>query len=369
MHSLKIRYFFVLFIGLMLTTSATAQDVLSFEDVMKFENISSIELSENGNWVAYEVWPDRGDGRVEVKNINGERMYVITLGASPSITPDGDWVAALRRVPLAEQLKEGNDKPQQGLSLLSTNNGEITQFDSVRSYQFSEDGNWLAIHHMQTKKVEDLKSDNSRLGTPLRLRNVSSGQDYEIPFVREVAFDSLSNYLAYSVVDTADAENGLYVFDLNEEESSPIDAAESGFYTNLTWDYDEQRLGFTKSTYDTSYVESDASLHIWNAGDNELSTLLSAEDANEGFTLRSNNQLTFTNDGNRLFFGFMDAEMAALDSKKEDEEEEEIDIYDIEDIVDDRGLDIWHGEDPLIKTHERIPGTHEKIIVIRQCII
>lgn len=353
MHSLKIRYFFVLFIGLMLTNSATAQDVLSFEDVMKFENISSIELSENGNWVAYEVWPDRGDGRVEVKSINGENTYSITLGASPAITPNGDWVATFRRAPLAEQLKEGKDKPQQGLSLLSTNNGEITEFDSVRTFQFSDDGNWLAIHHMQTKKVEDLKSDNSRLGSPLRLRNVSSGQEFEIPFVREIAFDSLSNYLAYSVVDTADVENGLYVFDLNEEESSPIDAAESRFYTNLTWDYDEQKLAFTKSTYDTSYVESNASLHVWNAGDNELNTLLTSEDANEGFALRSNNQLTFTNDGNRLFFGFMDAEMAALDSKKEDEDEEEIDIYDIEDIVDDRGLDIWHGDDPLIKTHEK----------------
>lgn len=27
-------------------------------------------------------------------------------------------------------------------------------------------------------------------------------------------------------------------------------------------------------------------------------------------------------------------------------------IYDIETIVDGRGLDIWHGDDPLIKTHE-----------------
>ncbi|HET8864790.1 MAG TPA: prolyl oligopeptidase family serine peptidase [Gracilimonas sp.] len=353
MISLKIRYCFVLMIALILTTSVTAQGVLSFEDVMKFEDIGSIELSENGNWVVYEVWPDYGDGKVEVKSTNGRNSYSIELGASPGITPNGAWVAAFRKVPLAEQLKEGNDKPQQGLSLLATNSGEITEFDSVRAFRFSENGSWLAVHHMQSKKVEDLKSRNKKLGTKLLLKNLSSGDVYDIPFVREVAFDSLSNYLAYSVVDTSDSMNGLYLFDLNSEETRLIDAAESGFYTNLTWDHDLQKLAFTKATYDTSFVESDASIHIWNAGNNELVTLLNSDEGNEGFTLRSNNRLTFTNDGNRLFFGFMDAEMADVESKKENEDEEEIDIYDIEEITDDRGLDIWHGDDPLIKTHEK----------------
>lgn len=353
MHSMNIRYYLILVIGLMFSVSATAQGVLSFEDVMKFDDIGSIELSANGNWVAYEVWPDRGDGKVEVKSTNGRTTYSITLGSSPKITPNGDWVAAFRKVPLAEQLKKGNNKPQQGLSLLSTNNGDISEFDSVRSFSFSEDGNWLAVHHMQSKEVEELKSKNRKLGTKLLLKNLSSGDIYDFPFVREVAFDSLSNNLAYSVVDTSDSMNGLYLFDLDTEETQLVDAAESGFYTNLTWDHDLQKLAFTKATYDSSFVESDASLHIWNDRNNELITLLNADDGNEGFTLRSNNRLTFTNDGDRLFFGFMDAEMADLESKKEDEEDGEVDIYDIEDITDDRGLDIWHGDDPLIKTHEK----------------
>lgn len=353
MHSMKIRYYLIPLIGLIFSTLTTAQGVLSFEDVMKFNDIGSIELSANGNWVAYEVWPDRGDGKVEVKSTNGRTTYSIPLGASQKITPNGDWVAAFRKVPLAEQLKEGNDKSQQGLSLLSTNNGNISEFDSVRSFSFSEDGTWLAVHHMQSKEVEDLKSKNSKLGTKLLLKNLSSGDVYDFPFVREVAFDSLSNYLAYSVVDTSDSMNGLYLFDLDTEEIQMVDAVESGFYTNLTWDHDLQKLAFTKATYDTSFVESDASIHIWNGGNNEVTTLLNADDGNEGFTLRSNNRLTFTNDGDRLFFGFMDAEMADLESKKEDEEDGEVDLYDIEDITDDRGLDIWHGDDPLIKTHEK----------------
>ena len=353
MHSLKNRLFLFLFVALLIPGLATAQGALSFEDVMKFEDIGSIELSANGNWVAYEVWPDRGDGRVDVKSTNGRNSYSITLGASPQVTPNGGWVAAFRKVPLAEELKAEKGKPRQGLSLLSTDDGTITEFDSVSTFSFSEDGNWLAIQRYQSKEVEDLKSKNKKLGTEITLKNLGTGSEFELPFVHEMEFDSLSNYLAYSVVDTSNSENGVYVFDLNEEQIRPVDAVENGFYTNLTWDYDLQKLAFTKATYDTSFVESNASVHIWNAGENELSTVLSADEGNEGYVLRSNNNLTFTNDGKRLFFGFMDAEMAALDTNKEEDKEEEVDIYDVDDIVDDRGLDIWHGDDPRIKPHEK----------------
>ncbi|WP_428235099.1 alpha/beta hydrolase family protein [Gracilimonas sp.] len=353
MHSQKNRLFLIIIAALLFPVWATAQGVLSFEDVMKFEDIGSIELSANGDWVAYEVWPDRGDGRVEVKSINGRNTYSITLGASPEITQNGDWVAAFRKVPLAEELKSDKNKQKQGLSLLSTSDGSITEFDSVQSFTFSEDGSWLAIQHHQSKEVEDLKSGNKKLGTEVTLWNTESGSAFSLPFVREMEFDSLSNYLAYSVVDTSDAENGLYVFDLNDQDSRAVDLVENGLYGNLTWDYDLQKLAFTKAAYDTSFVESNASVHIWDGQNEELSTLLNADAGNEGYVLRSNNELTFTNDGQRLFFGFMDAEMAALDTRKDDAGDAEIDIYDVDDIVEDRGLDIWHGDDPRIKTHEK----------------
>jgi len=356
----KMRSFLILIITLTFTSLGTAQGVLSFEDVMKFEDIGSIQLSENGEWVAYEVWPDRGDGRVDVKNTNGEKTYSIELGASPSVTANGDWVAAFRKVPLKEELKSEEDEPQQGLSLLSTENGEITAYDSVSTFEFSDNGDWLAIHHMQSKDVADLKSKNKRLGKILRLKNLSSGEEFELPFVDEVAFDSLSTYMAYTVVDTTDSENGIFLFDLSNQQIQNIDTQNSGYYSNLTWDHDQKKLAFTKASYDTSYVENDASLHIWSAEDQELISLLNEGDGNDGYTLRSNNELTFTNDGNRLFFGFMDSEMADLDSNKEEEEDEEIDVYDVEDIVDDRGLDIWHDDDPRIKTHEKNTWTSRK---------
>ncbi len=353
MRSLKIRFLQILTITLLFTSLATAQGVLSFEDVMKFEDIGTIQLSGNGEWVAYEVWPDRGDGRVEVKSTDGRHTYSIDLGASPKITANGNWVAALSKVPLKEQLKDQKEKPQQGLSVLSTNNGEVISYDSVSTFTFSEDGKWLAVHHMESKEVAEMKSKNKRLGKTLRLKNLSSGEEFEFSFVDEMAFDSLSTHLAYTIVDTSNTQNGLYAFDLKTEKTKQIDKQESGYYANLTWDHDQKKLAFTKASYDTSFVETDASLNIWNGQNNDLKTLLGPEEVDSNFALRSNNRLMFTHDGKRLFYGVMDAKMVELETKKDSEETEEVNIYDIAEIVDDRRLDIWHGEDPQIKTHEK----------------
>ncbi len=330
-----------------------AQGVLTFEDVMKFDNITTSEISKQGNWLIYGVWPDRGDGHIVAQEVNGNNEFEIELGSNPEISSNEQWVVAKREVPLAVKLKEKKKAPKPGMSLLSLTDGSITQFDSVSAFEFSNNSEWLVYQNLQTKAIEDLKSDNKKLGTELVLRELGTEEEFSFQFVTAFEFDSLSNYLAFSVVDTSNMENGVYVFDLSENETMIIHNAESGLYTNMTWQPKKSDLAFTAATYDTSYTESDASLMLWTSRNQDLETLVSADEVDEAFALRLRNRLQFTHDGDRLFFGLMDREMVELDQKEdEDEEEGEIDIYDIDSIIEDRGLDIWHGDDPLIKTHE-----------------
>ena len=334
------------------TTSLSAQGVLTFEDVMKFEDISSTTFSSEGNWVAYGVWPDRGDGYILIQHTGNGTEYKIDLADRPAISFDEKWVAAQNRIPLAVQLKEKNKAPKPGLSLLALATGEITVIDSVTAFGFSNDGKWIAIKHHQTKEIEDLKSKNRRLGTALTLMNLAESTSFDLGFVNAFEFDSLSSYLAYSVVDTSGSGNGVFVFDLKGSESLPIDQIENGYVSNLTWEPESSNLAYTSVVLDSSFTESDATLKLWVSGNRSLQTLVSPEDTDDAYALRSNNRLSFTNDGKRLFFGLMSQAMVDLDAPAEKEEDEEIDIYDIEEIVGDRGMDMWHGDDPLIKTHE-----------------
>ncbi|GAB5409157.1 MAG: prolyl oligopeptidase family serine peptidase [Balneolaceae bacterium] len=358
-----IRFFVILLPLLFLTVSSLlvrAQGVLTFEDVMKFEDLNSPSISSNGNWISYGVWPDRGDGKVVVQHISNGTEYEIELGSNPVISFDESWVVAYKSVSLVDQLKAKKDKPKRGLALLNLSNGATQEFDSVSTYQLSNDGKWLAIKNYQSKEIEDLKHKNKKLGTAVTLWDLDKNESLSLDFVSEMSFDSLSNYFSYSVIDTSGEGNGLYVYDLEVVEKGIISTSENGFYSNLIWDPKRPRIAFTKAALDSSYKEGDASLHLWDEKKGNLQTLVKPEDTSEDWALRSKNRLTFTHDGKRLFFGLMHQDMVNLDNKSKDEEDEEIDIYDVESIVEDRGMDLWHGEDPRIKTHEIVTFNSRK---------
>lgn len=357
-----IRSIFLPTLALLFSGVALAQGALTFEDVMKFEDIRNPQLSANANWVAYGVWPDRGDGYVLIQSTNSNTEYKIDLGSNPKISSNERWVVVTKNVPLAVQLKEKKKAPKKGVIILSLQNGSTTEFDNVASFELSNNGEWVALKKFQPKNIEDLKSPNKKLGTPLTLVELETGKTFEYSFVSSMAFDSLSNFLAYSVVDTSN-NNGLYIVDLESQQTNAIATKERGYFSNLTWEPKQSNLAFTEVTFDTAFIESDASLKLWTSKKNEVKTLVAPSEVASGFALRARNRLQFSNDGARLFFGLMDREMVNLEiegQQKKDHSSSDIDIYDIESIVADRGLDIWHGEDPLIKPQEKITWNRRK---------
>ena len=350
---------FVFFFVPQKTFSQNSQ--LTFKDVMKWEDISGQTISDDGQWMAYSVWPDRGDGEVRVRQVDDGKMYTITLGDDPEITSNGNWVGAELKPKLAKQIKAEQNQPVDGMVLLNTANGNMVKKDSVQSFTFSNDGNWVIIRHYQSKEVEEKKSKNRFLGTTLTLRNLSSGEEHTIPFVNEADFDSTSNYLAYSVVDTGGNSNGLYYRNL---ESSPsqqqqIISEEDGLFANLSWDNANQRLAFTQAAMDTTFETSDANLQVWSSSQDDVNTLIEASETNKGWALRTNNDLEWTDDGSRLFFGLMARDMVEVDQKDE-EEQDSLDIYDREQILSKKGVDVWHYNDPRIKPHQKQTWSQRK---------
>lgn len=344
-------------IFLMLPAVLFAQNgKLSFDDIMKWEDISDTDISDNGEWLIYSVWPDRGDGEARVLGIENGNNFTIERGENPEVTTNGRWVGAYIKPPLKEQLQKSNDnKPVQGFGLLNTENGESVEMDSVKSFSFSNDSRWLAVHFYQSKEIEELKSKNKELGTGLLLKNLESDSEITIPFVNEMSFDSTSSYLAYSVVDTSGTENGIYTIDLSSENLSPepVQKDENGLYQNLSWNGKDRLLAYTAAAMDTTNEAGDADIQIWDADNDALNTAVNGEDVDEKWALRSNNDLEWTRDGKRLFFGVLDRELIDSGEQEQEDSTGTVDIYDREEILDKKEVDVWHWDDPRIKTHEK----------------
>ncbi|MGB5659972.1 MAG: hypothetical protein WBO54_10865, partial [Thermoanaerobaculia bacterium] len=131
------------------TASFAGTKPLTWVDLMQFRQIEGPVLSKQGNWIAYSLQPDRGDGKVEVRGTGDGPVYSIELGSAPVISGDERWVAAKIQPTLEEQLeaeddKNGDDGPKTGLALLDLSSGSEERIERVESFLFSENGRFLA---------------------------------------------------------------------------------------------------------------------------------------------------------------------------------------------------------------------------------
>ncbi|MEM6796040.1 MAG: prolyl oligopeptidase family serine peptidase, partial [Acidobacteriota bacterium] len=391
---------------------AQVKKPLEFSDLMKFRAIRQPALSDDGGWLAYELRPDRGDGAVEVVSADGKTRYTLERGRSAAVSSQGRFVVATRVPSFEAQETAEGDKPKPGLVLLDTRSGEEIEWQDVDRADFSKDGRWLAILHAEApeedpdseegeeaeeageseeqaqaeetgeseeagesqesqaeeaeegeeteegeeaEETDDTKAeDDSKLetGTTLRLRDLETGEEVLLEHVLAYSFDDTATWLAYSVA-APEGENGLFLRQLgaeNDAATRAVTAAERGHYTQLSWAEDQPLLAFIASAWDEDGEPGDGAVWIWQGESGEGRAVSTSENLDEGWHVPAFAELTWSRDGERLFYG-----TRPRPAPKADEEDDDapFDPYDFEALLAETGVDVWHTGDPLIKTNER----------------
>jgi len=370
------------------TVVAAGEKPLTFLDLMQFRQIEDAVISTDGGWIAYALVPDRGDGEVVIRSTISETEYRIERGANPEISKNARWVVAAISPTLEEREKNKGDKgkknsddeqPKKGLSMVDLATGEEIRVDEVETFALSDDGRWLAYKIYETEEEpeedktkveteepsegEDSDSDTDEeekeeekeeeLGTALTLRELANGNEITIEYVSYFAFAENASILAVSISAPDGEGNGVRVYDHRDEAPTELDlhVETRGRYTYLTWAKDVDRLAFVAAIDDEDGEPGDAEVFVWT-GAGEARRVASKVDAPEGFTLPSTNELAWSRDGERLFFGFKVASDADADADA-DEAEASFDPYDVDAILEDRGVDVWHWRDPRIIPNQK----------------
>ncbi|MGD8698243.1 MAG: prolyl oligopeptidase family serine peptidase [Gemmatimonadales bacterium] len=367
---------------------------LTYTDLMKFRQVESPSVSKDGRWIAFQAAPDRGDGEVIVRSTDGTVRYTVPLGAAPVLAGDSRWVAMRLEPSLeaAEKAKDAKaeDKPRTGLALLSTANGEVQTWEEVQRFSFSSDGRWLARLHFEVKGEEetdeeaagqeqekDKEREREDPGTLLVLRNLETGSEIEVEHVRSFAFDERGEYLAYGVAAPDGAGDGLYLLDLSESSSTvmALDTASFAYIETLAWWEEGTGLAWVAAIENEAGEPGPGSLFVWDGED--VRTAVAMDGVPEGWMLPAKNTLRWTEDGERLFFGYRPASLetepaipevataegdqpVAAPESAGPQEEEVFDPYDLDAILADRGVDVWHTDDPLINPNQKRQWNREQ---------
>lgn len=389
---------------------------ITFEDLMRFRSIEDPTISDDGAWVAWALVPDRGDGEGVVRSTAGDAEHRVERGKAPRISTDGAWAAfrvepAFAEREAVEEEADDAEKPKPGLALVATADGETVERERVERFAFSDDGRWIAwLHHEElpeepeegeeteetetageTEETPEEETAEPREGTKLVLRHLASGEETVLDEVADFAFSDDGALLAVATAvgaeeeaEDADAEDGetgdadapqnaLRIVDLSGDapgEPVEITAAERGRFTHLAWSREGADLAFVAAVDDEESGEPGEGTLWIRTGDGETRTLGPAdvEGLPEGWIVASKNELRWSHDGERLFFGTRpapededDAEEGSGEEAEEDTAEDEApDPYDTEEILDDVRLDVWHGDDPLIQTNQKQEWEEEK---------
>jgi dipeptidyl aminopeptidase/acylaminoacyl peptidase len=361
----------------------TGKRPLTIQDIMKFKSINDPLISEDGMWVVYNAQPDRGYGEVVVYHMTNKKepFKFIPLGKKPRISTDSRWIAVLITPDpkkLEKEKKENKEKPETGMALLDTTTGEIIYFDRVKYFSFSENSQWLVCKSDSDKKnKEDVKDqkkstkeDNKKKIADkwekkaflLMLRHLPTGKEIHIKNVIYFALDPSNRYLAYSTYNTNGKDNGLFVRNLEKAEAleKKIHSESGSVYTNLTWSKTKSRLAFIfhrdEKLEDNVQETFLAGLWVWDGIKDKYYSAVSKKKIPKGWMIPAENKLQWSEDGERLFFGFKpyDEYIQTLgDNKEKEKQQKHIDLYNIEQILEKREVDVWHWNDPRIIPHQK----------------
>ena len=321
----------------------------------RWNKIERQVISNDGNWIAYETTPLKGDGFVCVFNVLTNTTDTILRGKDPmfnahsklllvKITPGYD---TLRNCEFKKV--EKTKWPKDSLYILDLGTQKSLKIAKLKQYKLSEDGGrvaylteaakitpakkkWYCPFH---KKEQPAPKSNGGL---LVVLNNSLEKEFEKKQVTEFDFTPKGEWLSFITHQKVKSDSfSLHFYDFTSKSNHQLKNETA--YKLPAWSPDFSKVAFLSSS-DSSKTKQ-YSLHLmstadwfdWVIGDSLTKEIEQTKGISE------NRAPFFSKKGNYLFFGVADRVKVVKDS-----------LLDSEKVH----LDIWHYQDKRIQPQQLV---------------
>jgi dienelactone hydrolase len=334
----------ILFVTFFVLTAQTTLPAIKPADYAKWQTLGAFSVSDDGNWVSWNVSLVDGDDTLYIKNYASSKLYKFALSTGMVFSSDSKWAAF--RVGYSEKQIENmteQKKPVKNKAkLLDLTTGKERIFENISSFGITKDAKHLIMagYSPENSKNKDLFILNLATGI---LKNIGNIGEYSV--------NKPGNRLAYIISAENKKGNGVELMNLDNYNITFIDN-DTCTYRNLSWQREGNALAFLKAFTDTSYVEQNHKIftvrNIYIKP--EIKSYNPAEDKTfpEKMRISENYTPNIANDQKTLFFGVY---KWTLKEKKEKKPADPVKLP---------GVDIWHWQDDPLQPGQKIAFETDK---------
>ena len=358
---------FLLFFCIFTTAQNNSKVPLSIDDFAGWNTIPNQVISNDGEMVAWELNPQKGDGqliicRMQNKFLKDEKKQIkdsIPRGYKAMFGPENDFLICnikqpedtVRKAKIAKVKKK--NMPKDSLAILIWEKDSIYKFSGLKSFKIPrENSRWIAFT-VEAKIQDDGENKKNNKSAKqeqdkwkLILFEVETGDTIEFNNVTEY-FCSEKGDAVYFISQTADSlktTGTLSVFDTNEGKSDILYSSE-GFMKKVVADKTGLKYAFLFSP-DT--ISAKVYSLYSGSGDKEPEVITDSYTSGipVGWSPGINGSIYFSDDGSKIYFGT--AESPEPESK--------------DTLADDEiaGLDIWSWHDDKLQPEQKVRLEDEK---------
>jgi dipeptidyl aminopeptidase/acylaminoacyl peptidase len=359
---------FTFFLSLLfLCVSALAQKkALDPSVYSSWKSVRAAQVSENGNFVHYEINPHRGDGYIYLHNNKTAALDSIFRGKNGRVSQTEDVFVffidpgfdTLRTLELEKVKKEKWIKDSLGILFLK--NDSLVRIPNVKSIDLAKNSNWMAyLSHENEEQAPSkkerkclFKKKKSQPETPksegflLTLLNTSSGKSHRFPNVIEYSFDKQGENISIVSSFKVKKIDSLTLSVIHLKDMSLHHGGSFKAFGKSSFSETDSKMVFLASQ-DTA-KNKQYNLFLWDFSKKAPQLLADTNRADlpEGLTASNFFMPYFSQNGKRLFFGLKEAPV----------QEEKDTLLDTEKAK----LDVWHYNDDQLQPQQLLGKKREE---------
>lgn len=282
----------------------SAKRSLEITDLPGWKTVESATVSNDGNYVAYELNPLKGDGKLIVTATSQNFSDTIPLGKSARFTADSRYLVYRIDIP-ADSLKAARKKklakekmPLGHIGIYDLGKGSSIQFDQVQSFKFAENQAPVLAFAQRPDSVTLLK-DKSWL-TDLVFFNLQTSDTTVFHKVQSFNVDKEGNAFIFQT-NSADSASQVQLFRYNNAtQKADLLFSSTGSIKNLELNNGGDTYAFLFSSDTTK--QKKYGLYLGSAK-SKAESVIKAEELTKGWYPSDNRPLQFSDNNKQLYFG------------------------------------------------------------------